>query len=99
MKLCMEGQVMTCRVANCGYNEAQTCQAGHILVGSPAARCDTFTTKSPQKMKDAMSSVRGCDVSECSFNKEKSCDAAGITVHLGMEHPDCLTFRPTTHRD
>ena len=101
VKLCIEGQVMTCRATDCGYNTGQTCQAGHILVGSPAARCDTFTTGSPQKMemKDDMSSVRGCDVTECSFNKDMSCDAAGITVHLHTDRPNCLTFRPATHRD
>lgn len=98
MKLCKEGQVMTCGVTDCGYNDRQICQAGDILVGSPTARCDTFTTESPQKMemKDGMSSVRGCDISDCSFNKEMSCAAAGITVRSQGDHADCVTFRPAT---
>ena len=97
MKLCREGQVMTCRVTECGYNHVQVCQAEHITVGSPSARCDTFTTESqvPRQGKDDMSSVRACDITQCSFNKYMSCDASGITVHMQGAEADCLTYRPT----
>jgi hypothetical protein len=100
MKLCKEGQVMTCHVAHCSYNHEQTCQAKHIQVGSPSARCDTFTTEMAQQMSTGgeMSSVRACDVTDCSLNKDMSCDASGITVHFQDGHADCLTFREAAPR-
>ena len=52
-----DGMVLTCKVTECSYNDAEACRAKRIEVGSPHAMCDTFTTGTPPEQESDMADV------------------------------------------
>jgi hypothetical protein len=93
MGLFGDGKVLTCKVTECSYNDAEVCRAKDIEVGSAHAQCDTFTTGGAPERESDMAEVGRCDVTVCSFNKRNDCNAPGITVEWHERHADCVTFR------
>jgi hypothetical protein len=89
-----EGEVLTCQVMECSYNDREICHADEISVGGNHATCDTFTTAGVANRQDDMGSVARCDILQCSFNDQQACNASGITVGHHESHADCLTYRP-----
>ena len=95
MKMMAEnGEVRSCSVSECSYNEAEECWAPGITVGQDHTECDTFTTEYAQ-MSDHEASVLSCEASTCQYNVSESCIAAGVMLGTHQDHADCVTFQPS----
>lgn len=88
-----EGNVLTCTVIECSYNQKEMCHAPSITVGDTHPTCDTFTTQPANQADLEMPDVQACHATSCRFNKNEDCAAAGITVAHHSDHADCLTYR------
>jgi hypothetical protein len=85
-------RVQECSVSGCGYNH-DGCTAFAITVGSMASSCDTFIdTGVTGGMGQLTAQVGACKRSDCVHNTDLECHAPAISVGVGTDLADCLTF-------
>ncbi|MDT5040742.1 MAG: hypothetical protein QOE51_1727 [Actinoplanes sp.] len=85
-------RVQECSVSGCGYNH-DGCTAFAITIGSLSTSCDTFIdTGVTGGMGELSAQVGACKRSECVHNSQLECQAPAITVGVGADLADCMTF-------
>ena len=86
-------RVQECTVTECGYNH-EGCTAFAITIGRTSSECDTFVDSSVSGgIGQVTAQVGACKRSECTHNTDLECHAPAITVGVGQDLADCLTFK------
>lgn len=90
-------KVNSCSVADCVYNDSNSCHAMAITVEKPsAATCGTYTPRAQAKDSQAASAqvanVGACKAADCTHNKDLSCTAASVSVGFEGNQVRCLTY-------
>jgi hypothetical protein len=86
-------RVQECTVTECGYNHAG-CTAFAITIGRASSECDTFVDSSiPGGIGQVTAQVGACKRAACTHNTDLECHAPAITVGVGQDLADCLTFQ------
>lgn len=84
--------VNTCSVEGCSYNHDHDCYAGAITVLEETSACSTYFADGSKGGMDSVGLVGACHRTDCAHNSALECTASAISVGMGGDVADCLTF-------